>query len=98
MIHTTAAQRVQRGTKRPSGNIQNNTKKDALPTKYKKSTGRSSHGCVSASQCMVSACIVPKVTIATEANKANLWPELFQKSIAPIVQNPETRTRARARW
>src|SRR5215216_4407277 len=96
MIHTAATKRVQRGTKRPSGNTQKNTPKDASPTKYKRSTGRSSPGYTSASQCKVSACTVPNVTSATEAYRATRWPELFQKSIAPINQYPRTETTLRA--
>src|SRR5215217_8214115 len=96
MIHTAATKRVQRGTKRPSGNTQKNTKKDASPTKYTRLTGRSSPGYASASQCKTSACTVPNVTSATEANKIARLSDLFQKSIAPITQYPRTETMVRA--
>src|SRR5215211_1720292 len=96
MIHATATQRVQRGTKRPSGNTQKNTPKDASPTKYTRATGRSSPGYASASQCKVSACTVPNVTSATEVNKTAPLSDLFQKSIAPIAQYPKAETTLRA--
>src|SRR5215213_2841512 len=96
MIHTAATKRVQRGTKRPSGNTQKNTKKDASPTKYTRSIGGSHTGYTSASQCTVSTWIAPYVMSTTEANKTDPLSDLFQKRIAPIVQNPKTLTMLRA--
>jgi hypothetical protein len=41
---------------------------------------------------------VPNVTRVIEAYKANRWPELFKKSIAPIAQKPRAKARARMTW
>src|ERR687894_1357929 len=68
-IHTSATQRVQRGTNRPSGNRYKKRPNEAEPRKWRKVTGTSETGCRAARVAMVTGRVaVPKVRSARETN------------------------------
>src|SRR3712207_9595701 len=68
--HTSATQRVQRGTNRPSGNRYRKRPKQAEPRKWKMETGISQAGYRAGSAAMVDEKVaVPKVRSARETNR-----------------------------
>src|ERR671910_724331 len=79
-IHTSATQRVQRGTKRPSGKRYRKRPKEAAPRKWRKATGISQAGCCAASAAMEKVKVaVPNVSSAREANSAMRSSDLRMK-------------------
>src|SRR5215210_7947080 len=82
-IHTSATQRAQRGTNRPSGKTYKKSPKEAAPTKWRKATTISQAGCSAASAAMVKPKVaVPKVSSARETNSPIRSSDLRQKTSA----------------
>jgi hypothetical protein len=85
-INTSATQRTQRGTNRPSGKRHRNRLKEAAPKKWRKATGVSQAGCRAASAAMVRVKVaVPKVSSARETNSAMRSSDLRREMSAAIA-------------
>src|SRR5919199_1417442 len=79
-IQTSATQRVQRGTNRPSGKTYRKRPNNAEPRKFRKAKGHHQAWCVAASASAAFGKVaVPKVSSARETNKVILSSGLRQK-------------------
>src|SRR3982750_872102 len=81
--HATATQRVQRGTKCPSGNTNRNTEKHAAPANTRRATGAQRIGCAAESIGTLSGNVMtPNVSRVNAANNAMRSEERRQTSSA----------------
>jgi hypothetical protein len=92
-IHTSATQRVQRGTNRPSGNRYRKRPNEAEPRKWKNATGTSQTGCRAARVAIVTGRVaVPKVRSARETNSPMRSSDLRQKMSAATAPYTDAKT------
>jgi hypothetical protein len=92
-IHTSATQRVQRGTNRPSGNRYRKRPNEAEPRRCRMATGASVTGCRAARVAMVTGRVaVPKVSNARETNSPMRSSDLRQKMSVATAPYTDAKT------
>src|SRR5262249_44494995 len=96
-IQASATQRVQRGTKRPSGKTYKNRPKEADPRKLRTATGGHQAACMAANAYKSSGKVaIPKVSSAKATNSAKRSADLRQKISAATATYTAAKTTSSA--